>query len=150
MVDSRLTNEGSCVRRRRQCQQCERRFTTYEHYERKPVAILKSDGSRQPFDREKLLRGLVRATNKRPVTTEQLEGLVENIEAQVRAEGSEIDASEIGNLALQGLKGLDEVAYVRFASVYRDFESVEDFSDELERLSLSSGSGKTRSSNLRS
>lgn len=134
VVDSRLAEDGNTVRRRRQCKQCERRFTTYERYEQRALTVRKSDGVRQPFDREKLLRGLVRATNKRPVDERQLEALVQEIEDELRSKGGELATSDIGGLALRGLRQLDQVAYVRFASVYRDFNDVTDFAEELERL----------------
>lgn len=134
VVDSRLCDDGSSIRRRRQCQACDQRYTTYERYESRPLVVIKSDGSSQPFDRDKLLRGLVRATNKRPVGTEKLEQLVNSIEAELRASGGEARTSRIGELVLNRLKGIDQVAYVRFASVYRDFGDIADFERELEQL----------------
>ena len=134
MVDSRLAEPGDAVRRRRRCESCDRRFTTYERYDQGPLYIRKRDGSRQPFDRAKLLAGLERAAIKRPVTREQLEALVDRIVAELRAEGGSPTVSTVGDLALRGLKELDRVAYVRFASVYRAFEDVEQFEAELARL----------------
>lgn len=134
VVDSRLAESEMAVRRRRECPDCGERFTTYERYESSPVTVIKRDGSRQPFDRDKLFRGLQRAAIKRPIDTERLESLVEEIAAELRTNGSEVDAGQIGELALLKLRDLDSVAYVRFASVYRKFEDVEQFEKELERL----------------
>jgi transcriptional repressor NrdR len=134
VVDSRLTEPGDAVRRRRRCRSCDRRFTTYERYDQGPLQIRKRDGSRQPFDRRKLLAGLERAAIKRPVEREQLEALVDRIVAELRALGGTPQAEQVGELALRGLKELDRVAYVRFASVYRKFEDVDEFEAELDRL----------------
>ncbi len=134
MVDSRLSEPGDAVRRRRSCQKCGGRFTTYERYDQGALHVRKRDGSRQPFDRAKLLAGLERAAIKRPVEREQLEALVDRIGAELRAAGGTPDAERVGELALRGLKDLDRVAYVRFASVYRKFEDVEEFEAELDRL----------------
>jgi transcriptional repressor NrdR len=134
VVDSRLSDPGEAVRRRRRCLACERRFTTYERYDEGPLYLRKRNGSRQPFDRGKLLAGLERAAIKRPVERDQLEALVDRIVAELRAEGGTPDAERMGELALRGLKQLDRVAYVRFASVYRKFEDVEQFEAELARL----------------
>ena len=132
--DSRLSEPGDAVRRRRRCPSCDRRFTTYERYDQGPLYIRKHDGSRQPFDRAKLLAGLERAAVKRPVEREQLDALVDRIVAELRADGGTADTGTVGELALRGLKGLDRVAYVRFASVYRKFDDVAEFEAELERL----------------
>jgi transcriptional repressor NrdR len=134
VLDSRLTEPRDAVRRRRSCQACERRFTTYERHDQGPLYLRKRDGSRQPFDRRKLLAGLERAAIKRPVEREQLEALVDRIVAELRALGGTPEAERAGELALRGLKELDRVAYVRFASVYRKFEDVAEFEAELERL----------------
>ncbi len=134
VVDSRLSEPGDAVRRRRLCDSCERRFTTYERHDPGPLYIRKRDGSRQPFDRAKLLAGLERAAIKRPVEREQLEAVVDGIVAELRADGDSPNAERVGDLALRGLKQLDRVAYVRFASVYRKFEDVEQFEAELARL----------------
>ncbi len=139
VIDSRLTDNDSSIRRRRKCASCDQRFTTYERYEYKSLTVRKSDDTRQPFDREKLLRGLVRATNKRPVNERQLDRLVSSIEDDLQSSGGDLSTSEIGELALRGLRKLDQVAYVRFASVYRDFDNVADFAEELQRLSTESG-----------
>jgi transcriptional repressor NrdR len=134
VVDSRLNDPGDAVRRRRRCVACERRFTSYERYDEGPLYVRKRTGSRQPFDRAKLLAGLERAAIKRPIERDQLEALVDRIVAELRSEGGTPDAERLGELALRGLKELDRVAYVRFASVYRKFEDVEQFEAELARL----------------
>jgi transcriptional repressor NrdR len=129
-----MSEPGDAVRRRRSCQACEHRFTTYERYDQGLLYIRKRDGSRQPFDRTKLLAGLERAAIKRPVEPDQLEALVDRIVAELRIQGGTPDAEAVGELALRGLKELDRVAYVRFASVYRKFADVEQFEAELARL----------------
>ena len=134
VVDSRLSEAGDAVRRRRRCRVCDRRFTTYERYDQGPLYIRKRRGGREPFDRAKLLAGLERAAIKRPVEREQLEAVVDRIVAELRARGGEPSADEVGELALRGLRALDAVAYVRFASVYRKFGDVAEFEAELERL----------------
>jgi transcriptional repressor NrdR len=134
VVDSRLSEAGDAVRRRRRCRVCDRRFTTYERYDQGPLYIRKRGGGREPFDRAKLLAGLERAAIKRPVEREQLEAVVDRIVAEVRARGGAPSADEVGELALRGLRELDPVAYVRFASVYRKFADVAEFEAELERL----------------
>jgi transcriptional repressor NrdR len=134
VVDSRLSEAGDAVRRRRRCRSCDRRFTTYERYDQGPVYIRKRSGSREPFDRAKLLAGLERAAIKRPIEREQLEAVVDRIVAEVRSRGGEPSADEVGELALRGLRSLDAVAYVRFASVYRKFGDIAEFEAELERL----------------
>ena len=134
VVDSRLSEAGDSVRRRRRCRSCDRRFTTYERYDQGPVYIRKRSGGREPFDRTKLLAGLERAAIKRPVEREQLEAVVDRIVAEVRSGGGEPSADEVGELALRGLRSLDPVAYVRFASVYRKFGDIAEFEAELARL----------------
>jgi transcriptional repressor NrdR len=129
-VDSRLSEAGDAVRRRRECESCGERFTTYERIEETPVTVLKRGGRRERFDRQKLLRGLVRAANKRPVSDEQLEDLAESIAATVRRRGSEVEAGTIGDLAERGLASLDPVAAIQFASVYRNLADL----DELEAV----------------
>jgi transcriptional repressor NrdR len=136
VVDSRLTEPQDAVRRRRRCRICDRRFTTYERYDQGPLYLRKRDGGRQPFDRGKLMAGLERAAIKRPLEREQLEALVDRIVAELRAEGGTPEAERVGELALRGLKELDRVAYVRFASVYRKFEDVAEFEGELARLEM--------------
>jgi transcriptional repressor NrdR len=134
VVDSRLSEAGDAVRRRRRCRSCDRRFTTYERYDQGPVYIRKRSGGREPFDRAKLLAGLERAAIKRPIEREQLEAVVDRIVAEVRSRGGEPSADEVGELALRGLRSLDPVAYVRFASVYRKFGDIAEFEAELKRL----------------
>ncbi len=134
VVDSRLSDPADTVRRRRVCRSCERRFTTYERYDEGPLYIRKRSGRREEFDRAKVLGGLERAAIKRPVEREHLEALVDRIVAELRARGGTPGVEEVGELALRGLRELDAVAYVRFASVYRKFEDVEEFEQELERL----------------
>jgi transcriptional repressor NrdR len=134
VVDSRLSEAGDAVRRRRRCRSCDRRFTTYERYDQGPVYIRKRSGGREPFDRAKLLAGLERAAIKRPIEHEQLEAVVDRIVAEVRSRGGEPSADEVGELALRGLRSLDAVAYVRFASVYRKFGDIAEFEAELKRL----------------
>jgi transcriptional repressor NrdR len=134
VIDSRLSDPGDAVRRRRACRSCERRFTTYERYDEGPLYIRKRGGRREPFERAKLLAGLERAAIKRPVEREQLEVLVDRIVAELRARGGTPGAEQVGELALRGLRELDPVAYVRFASVYRKFEDLAEFGRELERL----------------
>jgi len=135
VIDSRESKNGQSVRRRRECLACEKRFTTYEKIEEIPYMVVKKDGQRQPFDSQKLLRGLLKACEKRPIPTAKLEKIVEEIEniLQERPE-KEMRASEIGQLMMKRLKKLDKVAYVRFASVYREFKDVVEFKQELESL----------------
>jgi transcriptional repressor NrdR len=134
VVDSRLTDPGDSVRRRRECASCGNRFTTYERVEEPPVTVVKRDGDRERFDRQKLLRGLVRAANKRPVSDEQLQQLAEEITAAIRGLGPEVPAAQIGELALRGLARLDPVTAIQFASVYRNFASLDELEDEVRRL----------------
>jgi transcriptional repressor NrdR len=134
VVDSRVAGTGA-IRRRRECLVCSQRFTTFERMEETSLYVVKRDGSRQPFDRAKLLAGLARACVKRPVPLEQIERAAVTIEAGLRnGVRDEVDASRIGEEALKVLRDLDRVAYVRFASVYRDFQDVEEFKRELVRL----------------
>jgi transcriptional repressor NrdR len=134
VVDSRLTEPGDAVRRRRECEECRARFTTYERAEEAPLRVLKRDGRREAFSREKLLAGLTRAATKRPVAVPELEAIVERIAADVRRSGGTARSERIGELALRGLVALDRVAAIRFASVYRNFESLAEFEAELRRL----------------
>jgi transcriptional repressor NrdR len=135
VVDSRLTEPGDAVRRRRECEQCGSRFTTYERSEAPAVTVVKRDGARQQFDRQKLLRGLSRAANKRPVTDLQLEALADAIAAEVRGAGTgEAEAEYIGELALRGLADLDPVTGILFASVYRQFADLEELEAEVRRI----------------
>jgi transcriptional repressor NrdR len=132
-VDSRLTDPGS-VRRRRECDGCGERFTTYERVEAAPMTVLKRDGRREQFDRQKLLRGLVRAANKRPLSEAALEELADSIAARARRGGSEVDASLLGELSLRGLVDLDPVTGLLFASVYRNFRDLSELESELQRI----------------
>jgi transcriptional repressor NrdR len=135
VVDSRESPEGDSVRRRRECLKCLRRFTTYEHVERAPLMVIKKDGRRQPFDRNKILAGLVRACEKRPISMEKLESLVDDMERQImRSHDKEVQSQNIGELVMQKLHDLDQVAYVRFASVYRQFRDINEFMRELKDL----------------
>jgi transcriptional repressor NrdR len=134
VVDSRVAGTGA-IRRRRECLLCGQRFTTFERTEESPLYVIKRDGSRQPFDRVKLMAGLLRACTKRPVSLEQLERAVTTIEAGLRnGVRDEVRSEAIGDEALDVLHELDRVAYVRFASIYRDFQDVEEFAQELARL----------------
>jgi len=135
VVESRVADTKDAIRRRRECQSCGRRFTTYERCEEMPLVVVKSSGERQPFDRAKLLQGLQRACHKRQVSTASLDLAVRDIEAELRNRlRQEVRSTQIGELALRRLKEIDSVAYVRFASVYRQFADVEEFGDELARL----------------
>ena len=135
LVDSRPAEEGSSIRRRRECLNCHRRFTTYEIMESLPLVVVKKDGSRQSFDRNKVLSGLIRACEKRPVPYSELENLVSEIELVLQNEMErEISSADIGELVMERLKKVDEVAYVRFASVYRQFKDINTFMDELTKL----------------
>lgn len=135
VVESRVADTKDAIRRRRECQSCGRRFTTYERCEEMPLVVVKSSGERQSFDRSKLLEGLQRACHKRQVTTASLDLAVRDIEAELRNRlRQEVSSPQIGELALRRLKEIDPVAYVRFASVYRKFEDVDEFEDELARL----------------
>lgn len=135
VIDSRPADEGSSIRRRRECLACQKRFTTYETVERLPLVVVKRDGSRQTFDRVKLINGMVRACEKRPVTLAQLEEVADNIEQDLQSSlEREISTVEIGERVMEYLKDIDEVAYVRFASVYRSFKDINTFMDELKLL----------------
>ena len=144
VIDSRAAVDGSVIRRRRECLGCGRRFTTYEKLEEVPLRVIKKDGTRVPFDREKILRGLMKACEKRPVSTEQLEKVVADIEARVNEMfDREVASKFIGNMVMEALRELDQVAYVRFASVYREFKDVTEFMTELEAMLGKKGHGKT-------
>lgn len=140
VVDSREGRDGGAIRRRRQCLQCHRRFTTYERIEEIQFMVVKKDGRREPFDRNKILSGLLKATQKRPVSVNQLEAIVEDVEALLAEKTDrEISSTEIGERIMQRLHDLDEVAYVRFASVYRQFKDVNEFVAEVKGLLEGSG-----------
>ncbi len=135
VVDSRPADEGASIRRRRECLACHKRFTTYETMESLPLMVIKKDGSRQSFDRNKVMGGLIRACEKRPVPYQELEGLVAEIEQVLQNQMErEISSAQIGELVMERLKKLDEVAYVRFASVYRQFKDINTFMHELNKL----------------
>ena len=136
VIDSRTSNEGRAVRRRRECLSCQKRFTTKEFVEEVPLIVVKGDGRREPFNREKILRGIQVACSKRPVATDAINALVDDIEAKLRdGNREEVSSRQIGQLIMDGLRGIDEVAYVRFASVYRKFQAKEEFLEELKGLS---------------
>lgn len=140
VVDSRPTDEGERIRRRRECTNCHKRFTTYEVIETVPIVVVKKDNSREPFDRNKLFNGLLRACEKRPVSVATLEKAVSDIETQIQNSlAKEVSSRKIGELAMDKLKGIDEVAYVRFASVYRQFKDINTFIDEVSKLLKESG-----------
>ncbi len=135
VVDSRPTDEGLSIRRRRECTKCGSRFTTYEKVETVPLMVVKKDGTRQAFDRNKILGGIVKACEKRPVSVQQIEKLVDSIEAQLyNSMKKEVSTTEIGEILMTALKDLDQVAYVRFASVYREFKDIDTFMAELSKI----------------
>jgi len=135
VIDSRYTEEHTCIRRRRECLECQERFTTYERLEDVPLMVLKKDEQRELFNRNKLMTGLLKACEKRPISKQNLEKLITDIEKKLRNDmKQEVQSSEIGEMVMNHLKELDEVAYVRFASVYRQFKDVIKFKQELERL----------------
>jgi transcriptional repressor NrdR len=135
VIDSRPTEDDLSIRRRRGCLQCGKRFTTYETVEQVPVMVVKRDGSRQAFDKQKMLRGMIRACYKRPVSAAALERAANEVEQEVRnSMRREVSAEYVGDLVMEKLKALDEVSYVRFASVYRQFTDITTFRDELDRM----------------
>lgn len=135
VVDSRPADDGSTIRRRRECLACQKRFTTYETIERLPLVVVKRDGSRQSFDKVKVLNGMIRACEKRPVPIQELEKIANDVEQQLQeAFEREISTTDIGEMIMERLKTLDEVSYVRFASVYRSFKDISTFMDELAKL----------------
>ena len=135
VIDSRLSKEGDIVRRRRECLKCEGRFTSYERIEEIFPLVVKKDGRREPFDRQKILRGLEKACEKRPIGMEAREALVERIEKKLQESGEkELPSSWVGEQIMLELKGIDEVAYVRFASVYRQFRDIKEFMEEIKGL----------------
>jgi len=131
VVDSRLAEEGGAIRRRRECLSCNRRYTTYERLEEAPLWVIKRGGEREPFDRSKLVSGVRSAAKNRPVSEMQLEELAQQVEDALRGEGVELTSEQIGRAVLERLRDLDEVAYLRFASVYKGFEDVGDFEREV-------------------
>jgi transcriptional repressor NrdR len=135
VVDSRPSQDGRSVRRRRECLSCEKRFTTYEYVENVSLTVIKNDGRSEPFDRQKLLRGIELACNKRPISGKKISALVDEIEEELQnLSKKEVSSKEIGELVMKKLKDLDEVAYVRFASVYRKFKDKTEFIEELKNL----------------
>ncbi|MBC8079751.1 MAG: transcriptional repressor NrdR [Gorillibacterium sp.] len=135
VLDSRAANENKSIRRRRECESCTRRFTTFEMVEETPLMVIKKGGSREEFSREKILRGLIRACEKRPVSVEQMESIVSEVEKRIRETAlSEVESREIGEALMEQLHTVDEVAYVRFASVYRQFKDINMFMKELSHL----------------
>ena len=135
VVDSRASSDGDAIRRRRECLSCGKRFTTYEHVEAQPLMVIKKDGRREPFDRQKLLAGLIKACEKRPVSMDDLERLVDELERELSQHFErEAPSREVGERVMKRLHTLDPVAYVRFASVYREFKDVEQFMRELKDL----------------
>ncbi|QGH35271.1 transcriptional regulator NrdR [Gracilibacillus salitolerans] len=135
VLDSRPIEEGRSIRRRRECESCDFRFTTFERIEEVPLIVVKKEGTREEYSRDKLMRGLIRACEKRPVALEQLENIAVEIEKELRNRGtSEVKSDEIGEMVMDRLANVDEVAYVRFASVYRQFKDISVFLDELKDL----------------
>ncbi|TCS83556.1 transcriptional regulator NrdR [Tepidibacillus fermentans] len=135
VLDSRPINDGKSIRRRRECESCGRRFNTYEEVEETPILVIKKDGSREEFSREKILRGLIRACEKRPVGLEKLESIVADIERELRNDlRSEVESQKIGEMVMERLYHTDEIAYVRFASVYRQFKDINVFLKEITEL----------------
>ena len=135
VVDSRPSEDGSTIRRRRECLECGRRFTTYERLGENPLIVLKSDGTSEVYDREKIMRGVYIACAKRHISPEQINELVDSMESELRnANYSEIKSKDLGDMVLKRLKDLDDVAYIRFASVYKDFKTVDEFADAVKGL----------------
>ena len=135
VLDSRNSDESNAIRRRRECLECGRRFTTYETIETTPILVIKNDGSRQSFDSSKIKSGIIKACEKRPVSMSQIDSVVQGIEKHIQNKLiQEIKSAELGEMVMEALKGLDEVAYVRFASVYRQFKDIESFKKLLENM----------------
>ena len=135
VIDSRPSEENNAIRRRRQCEQCGRRFTTYETIESAPLIVIKKDQTREPYQRDKIMSGILRACNKRPVSMNDIERIVNHIENTLyNSLEKEINSNYIGELVMENLKNLDEVAYVRFASIYREFRDINTFMDELKKI----------------
>ena len=135
VIDSRAQDDNSVIRRRRVCEKCGKRFTTYERVDMIPITVIKRDGTREIFDKAKLQNGIMKSCNKRPVTAQQIQKLVDDIENTLAGSGErEGESKQLGNMVIERLKDLDEVAYVRFASVYRQFKDINSFIDELEKM----------------
>ena len=135
VIDSRAQDDNSVIRRRRVCEKCGKRFTTYERVDMIPITVIKRDGTREIFDKAKLQNGIMKSCNKRPVTAQQIQKLVDDTENTLAGSGErEVASKQLGNMVIERLKDLDEVAYVRFASVYRQFKDINSFIDELEKM----------------
>ena len=135
VVDSRPTDEGERIRRRRECFNCQKRFTTYEVIETTPIMVVKRDNSREPYNRQKLTKGIMRACEKRPISLDQIDMIVDKVESRIENTlDREVPSERIGEYTMEELKNVDEVAYVRFACVYRQFQDIHTFMDELKRL----------------
>lgn len=135
VIDSRQTEEGTSIRRRRECDQCHNRFTTFERIELLPLLVVKKDGTREPFSRDKISHGIIMSAQKRPVSSADIEKLIARIEQQIRSDyEAEVPTTSIGNLVMTGLAELDEITYVRFASVYRSFKDVSELEDLLRQI----------------
>jgi len=145
VVDSRATQQGSAIRRRRECLKCGKRFTTYEYIEEVSLMAIKKDGRREPFDRKKILSGVIKACEKRPISMEKMEEIVIQIERAIQKKSDrEVSSTRIGELVMEKLKCLDDVAYVRFASVYRQFKDVGQFMEELKGILSKEGSRRKK------
>ncbi len=143
VVDSRSVKEGSLIRRRRECEDCKRRFTTYEYIEKIPLMVIKNDGRREPYNREKLKMGLITACKKRPVRMDEIDSMILSIEKEIdKINNSEVPSDKLGELVVRFLKDIDPVAYVRFASVYYRFEAVSEFEQKIKELDPLTGNGK--------
>ncbi|PIU42253.1 MAG: transcriptional regulator NrdR [Candidatus Omnitrophica bacterium CG07_land_8_20_14_0_80_42_15] len=135
VIDSRVSGKGKSIRRRRECLKCKRRFTTYEHVEEIPLMVIKKDGRREPFDRNKIIAGVIKACEKRPISIDKLEDMADKIEQHLQKNfEKEVKTKDIGELVMKKLAELDEIAYVRFASVYRQFKDINQFMKELRQL----------------
>ena len=135
VIDSRPSDENRAIRRRRECENCGFRFTTFERVERSPLLVIKNDGTREAFNRDKILHGVMMAAQKRPISSEQLDTLVDHVENEIRKQGlNEISSKDIGNLVMKELANLDDVAYIRFASIYRQFKDVSGFMEAMEDM----------------
>ena len=142
VIDSRPAEDGSAIRRRRSCDECGKRFTTYEKVETIPLIIIKKDNNREQYNRSKIERGIIRACYKRPVSAEAIQKAVERIEIKIfNLEAKEVSSTDVGEIVMDELKELDEVAYVRFASVYREFKNVNTFMDEIKKMMLDRSKG---------
>jgi len=145
VVNSRTSANGTCVKRRRECMRCGRRYTTYERIEQSALRVIKKDGNREGFSREKILEGLLRACHKRPVATDEIESLVDEVERELHGRfENEVPSHEIGELIMERLRALDEVAFIRFASVYREFKDVSDFVEEAGSMLGERGASRAR------